>query len=85
MLPNVDSLPTVPYRGFRILVDEQNSTTTVSWWHPYRLYMGYQIVETDEWAEGELLRYAMENIDRIWEQWQRIDYDRIMGQRLSQA
>ena len=82
MISNTDPSGTIPYRGFRIYIESYNETTMVSWWNPYRHYVGYQVVDSPEWADGELLRYAMDNIDRIRTQWNRIDYARLTGYEL---
>ena len=81
MIANTNPINTVRYRGFYILIDSLEETSTVSWWNPCRQYVGYQIVETPEWADGELLRYAMDNIDRIWTQWNRIEYQTLTGRQ----
>ena len=82
MISNTDEISTVRYLGFHIYIESHNQTTTVSWWNPNRHYVGYQVVDSPEWADGELLRYAMDNIDRIWTQWNRIEYQSLTGREL---
>lgn len=67
------------YRTFDVLLQSQNLTTTVHWSNAAIDCIGYQQVPSHQWSDGELLRFAMNAIDDIWQQINRVEEQTITG------
>ena len=67
------------YRHFHILIIRHRFTATVHWHNPAIDYIGYQQVNSRQWSDGELFRFAMDAIDTIWSHIDRVEYQSLTG------
>ena len=67
----------LPYRLAEILLIHSTDYMSVHWNFPGMPTMGFLQVDSHDWSEGELLKFAMDSIDLIYAQWDRIE--RVVG------